>query len=399
MFHLQIIKEMEGNNYETQAERLQNVQQTAGQVDNQAQETVSEIVGEAVNQPTEEEQRKEKLRGILRKTRIRTDTEVPPEEYALRVDDKGIFALRDIHAVKAKQKAGKTTALKVMMAALLLGEKFRLKALLEKPKILFFDTEQSRTDTKQIILDVVQMTGLDADYINDRVVLQSLRRCEQEDLLPVLHQAIEDEKPLVVFVDGIVEFVASFNDETLAKQLLKDLLVLCDEHNCAIVCVLHTNKADEDHNMRGHLGTMLAQKSATVLECVKERGSSVITVRCSEARHEEMPEWSITFDADGHIVDADEQRRQLLEQRKADQQQRRLEAAAAKQKERLDYVLLCIRDNGGSISRKQLTAILSKKFDVKRNTISGHISQWINDGSILEVNGFIHASDETALAF
>ena len=390
---------MEGNNYETQAERLQNVQQTAGQVDNQGQETVSEIVGEAVNQPTEEEQRKEKLRGILRKTRIRTDTEVPPEEYALRVDDKGIFALRDIHAVKAKQKAGKTTALKVMMAALLLGEKFRLKALLEKPKILFFDTEQSRTDTKQIILDVVQMTGLDADYINDRVVLQSLRRCEQEDLLPVLHQAIEDEKPLVVFVDGIVEFVASFNDETLAKQLLKDLLVLCDEHNCAIVCVLHTNKADEDHNMRGHLGTMLAQKSATVLECVKERGSSVITVRCSEARHEEMPEWSITFDADGHIVDADEQRRQLLEQRKADQQQRRLEAAAAKQKERLDYVLLCIRDNGGSISRKQLTAILSKKFDVKRNTISGHISQWINDGSILEVNGFIHASDETALAF
>ena len=399
LFHLQIIKEMEGNNYETQAERLQNVQQTAGQVDNQGQETVQDIVGEAVNQPTEEEQRKEKLRGILRKTRIRTDTEVPPEEYALRVDDKGIFALRDIHAVKAKQKAGKTTALKVMMAALLLGEKFRLKALLEKPKILFFDTEQSRTDTKQIILDVVQMTGLDADYINDRVVLQSLRRCEQEDLLPVLHQAIEDEKPLVVFVDGIVEFVASFNDETLAKQLLKDLLVLCDEHNCAIVCVLHTNKADEDHNMRGHLGTMLAQKSATVLECVKERGSSVITVRCSEARHEEMPEWSITFDADGHIVDADEQRRQLLEQRKADQQQRRLEAAAAKQKERLDYVLLCIRDNGGSISRKQLTAILSKKFDVKRNTISGHISQWINDGSILEVNGFIHASDETALAF
>ncbi|MBQ6406392.1 MAG: AAA family ATPase [Prevotella sp.] len=390
---------MEGINYETQAERLQNVQQTAGQVDNQGRETVSEIVGEAVNQPTEEEQRKEKLRGILRKTRIRTDTEVPPEEYALRVDDKGIFALRDIHAVKAKQKAGKTTALKVMMAALLLGEKFRLKALLEKPKILFFDTEQSRTDTKQIILDVVQMTGLDADYINDRVVLQSLRRCEQEDLLPVLHQAIEDEKPLVVFVDGIVEFVASFNDETLAKQLLKDLLVLCDEHNCAIVCVLHTNKADEDHNMRGHLGTMLAQKSATVLECVKERGSSVITVRCSEARHEEMPEWSITFDADGHIVDADEQRRQLLEQRKAEQQQRRLEAAAAKQKERLDYVLLCIRDNGGSISRKQLTAILSKKFDVKRNTISGHISQWINDGSILEVNGFIHASDETALAF
>lgn len=390
---------MEGNNHETQAESLQNVQQTAGQVENQARQTVKDIVGEAVSQPSDEELRKEKLRGILRETRIRTDTEVPPEEYALQVDDKGFFALRDIHAVKAKQKAGKTTALKVMMAALLLGEKFRLKSLLEKPKILFFDTEQSRTDTKQIILDVVQMTGLDPDFINDRVVLQSLRRCDQEDLLPVLHQAIEDETPQVVFIDGIVEFVASFNDETLAKQLIKDLLVLCDEHNCAIVCVLHTNKADEDHNMRGHLGTMLAQKAATVLECKKERGSSVITVACSEARHEEPAEWSISFDAEGHIVDADEQRRQIREQKKADQQQRRLEAAAEKQKERLDYALLAIRDNGGSMSRKQLTAILSKKFDVKRNTISGYISQWINDGSVLEVNGYIHASDKTALAF
>lgn len=387
------------NNPETQAESLQNVQQTAGQVDNQARQMVKDIVDEAVSQPSEEEQRKEKLRGILRETRIRTDTEVPPEEYALQVDDKDFFALRDIHAVKAKQKAGKTTALKVMMAALLLGEKFRLKSLLEKPKILFFDTEQSRTDTKQIILDVVQMTGLDPDFINDRVVLQSLRRCDQEDLLPVLHQAIEDETPQVVFIDGIVEFVASFNDETLAKQLIKDLLVLCDEHNCAIVCVLHTNKADEDHNMRGHLGTMLAQKAATVLECKKERGSSVITVACSEARHEEPAEWSISFDAEGHIVDADEQRRQIREQKKADQQQRRLEAAAEKQKERLDYALLAIRDNGGSMSRKQLTAILSKKFDVKRNTISGYISQWINDGSVLEVNGYIHASDKTALAF
>ena len=386
-------------NPETQAECLQNVQQTAGQVENQAQLVVKGIVGEAVSQPSEEEQRKEKLRGILRETRIGMNTDVPPEEYALQLEDKRFFALREIHAVKAKQKAGKTTALKVMMAALLLGEKFRLKSLLEKPKILFFDTEQSRTDTKQIILDVAQMTELDPSHIDERVVLHSMRRVDQEDLFPLLRLAIEDEKPQVVFIDGIVEFVESFNDEKQAKDLIKNLLVLCDEHNCAIVCVLHTNKHDEDHNMRGHLGTMLAQKAATVLECRKERGSSVITVACSESRHEEPDEWSISFDAEGHIVDADDQRRQIREQKKADQQQRRMEAAAEKQKERLDYALLAIRDNGGSMSRKQLTAILSKKFDVKRNTISGYISQWINDGSVLEVNGYIHASDKTALAF
>ena len=389
------------NNPETQAENQQNVQQqnADGQVNNQAQKSVADIVGEDVNQPTAEEQRKEELRGMLRETRIRTHTEVPPEEYALEVDEKGIFALRDIHAIKAKQKAGKTTALKVMIAALLLGVMFRVKSLLEKPRIVFLDTEQSRTDTKQIILDVTQMTGLPSDVIDSQVSLHSLRRIDQEQLLPLLEMVLEDEKPQVVMLDGIVEFVASFNDETESKQLIKDLLKLSDEHNCAIICVLHTNKADEDHNMRGHLGTMLAQKSATVLECVKERGSSVITVRCSEARHEEMPEWSIAFDAEGHIVDADEQRRQLLEQRKAEQLLKRQEALDKEKQERLEKCLRILTDKGGVISRKQLTEILINVFDRKRPTVATYISEWLKDGSIVEVNGMIQVSDDLALPF
>ena len=389
------------NNPETQAESLQNVQQTnglTGQVDNHAK-TVNNIVGEAVAQPTAEEQEKKQLRQVLRETRICTDTEVPPEEYALEVDEKGIFALRDIHAIKAKQKAGKTTALKVFIAALLLGVMFRVKSLLEKPRIVFFDTEQSRTDTKLILEDVAQMTGLPPDVIDSQVSLHSLRRIDQEQLLPLLEVVLEDEKPQVAMLDGVVEFVTSFNDESESKRLIKELLKLSDQHNCAIICVLHTNKADEDHNMRGHLGTMLAQKSATVLECTKEKGSSVITVKCSEARHEEMPEWSISFDAEGHIVDADEQRRQLLEQRKAEQLQKRQEALDKEKKERLEKCLRILTDKGGVVSRKQLTEILVNVFDRKRPTVSTYISEWLKDGSIVEVNGMIQVSNDLALPF
>ena len=387
------------NSSETQDQNLQASQQpVAGIVDNQAQ-TVDVIVSEAVAQPSAEEQKKEQLRQVLRQTRITTDTDVPPEEYSLKVDEKGIFALRDIHAIKAKQKAGKTTALKVFMAALLMGEMFRIKSLLEKPNIVFFDTEQSRTDTKRIILDVAQMTGLSSDVINSRVSLHSLRRIDQEQLLPLLEVALEDKNPQIVMLDGIVEFVASFNDETESKQLIKDLLKLSEEHNCAIICVLHTNKADEDHNMRGHLGTMMAQKSATVLECVKERGSSVITVKCSEARHEEMPEWSIAFDAEGHIVDANEQRRQLLEQRKAEQLLRRQEALDKEKKERLEKCMRILTEKGGMVSRKQLTEILIKVYDRKRPTVSTYISEWLNNGSLVEVNGMIQVSNDLALPF
>ena len=367
-------------------------------IENQAR-TVDDIVGEAVNQPTAEEQYKERLRQVLRETRIRSDTEVPPEDYSLEVDEKGIFALRDIHAIKAKQKAGKTTALKVFIAALLVGVMFRIKSLLENPRIVFFDTEQNRTDTKLILEDVAQMTGLPPDVIDAQVSLHSLRRIDQEQLLPLLRMALEDEKPQVVMLDGIVEFVASFNDETESKLLIKELLKLSDEFNCAIVCVLHTNKADEDHNMRGHLGTMLAQKSATVLECVKEKGSCVITVKCSEARHEEMPAWSITFDAEGHIVDADEQRRQLIEQRRAEQQLKRQEASEKEKQERLEKCLNIIRDKGGVVSRKQLTEILIKVFERERSTVSSYISGWLKDKSVVETDGMIQDSNNIVLPF
>jgi len=359
--------------------------------------------------PQEREKRKRELNLLetLERLRITTETQLPPQQFLFRMLDKPCFPRGELVTVTGKAKSGKTFFLSLLMgmgclqhAASRKSPALGIERIPDAPlKVLWFDTEQSRTDTKLILQDVAQMTELPPETIDAQVSLHSLRRIDQEQLLPLLERALEDEKPQVVMLDGIVEFVASFNDETESKHLIKELLKLSDQHNCAIVCVLHTNKADEDHNMRGHLGTMLAQKSATVLECVKERGSSVITVRCSEARHEEMPEWSITFDQDGHIVDADEQRRQLIEQRKAEQQQRRLDAAAEKQKERLDYALMCIRDNGGSISRKQLMAILVKKFELERSTVSKFISSQVETGALLEADKNISASPDVAMPF
>ena len=362
-------------------------------------EIVNNIVVTNISQPAEDELRRQERRAELASVRVTSETEVKPEVPALTVDGVGLFALGDIHGLKGKQKCGKTTALKVCLAAWLQGSQFRVSTGLEEPRILYMDTEQKQSDVKLIVTDVIQMTGLDASYVDDHLQVYALRSRDFGLLLDDMRLLISDFKPQVVVVDGIVEFVASFNDESMAKQLIHDLLCICEEHWLSMVCVLHTNKADDDHNMRGHLGTMLAQKAGTVLECKKDRGSSVITVSCSDARHAEMPEWSIMFAEEGRIVDADDRRRQVLEQRRIDIQQRRDEAKAEKQKERLDYALLAIRDHGGSISRKQLTAILMSKFELKRPTVSLMITEWRNNGCLFEVNNDIHASDESALAF
>ena len=353
---------------------------------------VDEIVSQAVSQPTADEQGRMERRSMLASMRVASTTEVEPEVSALTVDDVGLFALSDIHGLKGKQKCGKTTALKVCLAAWMQGSQFRVKSGLEEPRVLYLDTEQKQSDVKLIVTDVIQMTGLPAEYVDAHLQVYALRRRDFNLLLDDMRLLVDDFRPHVVVIDGIVEFVASFNDESMAKQLIHELLCISEERRLAMVCVLHTNKADEDHNMRGHLGTMLAQKAGTVLECRKQSG--IITVSCSDARHQEMPDWSIMFDDGGHILDADERRRQAIEQRRAELQQKRQEAANEKQKERLDYALKAIRDNGGSISRKQLTEILIKKFENRRQTISGFISQWIKDKSLFEMNAVISDSDK-----
>lgn len=376
-----------------------NVQQTeslAGLVGSQAV-TVEDIVGEAVNEPSAEELKAQERRKALADTLITLDTEVEPLRFTLSVDGVGLFSLLDIHGVKAKQKHGKTTMLKVCASALLKGQQFRVKSELEHPRVLWLDTEQNRPDVKQILTDIVEMTGVDAEYITEHLHVHALRSSDYDGLYDLMVQAITDFKPQVVIVDGIVEFVASFNDEAIAKKLVHDLQVLSQDNECAIVCVLHTNKADEDHNMRGHLGTMLAQKAGTVLECKKN--GSVITVQCTESRHKEMPEWSIMFDSNDRIVDADEVRRQMLEQHEAEKVQRRKDESERIQKERLDYALKCIEDKNGCISRKQLTEILVNHFSLDRTTISKFIKNCLDNRLLFDVNGMIQSTAETVIPF
>ena len=378
-----------------ETDNVQQAESLAGQVSSQAV-AVQDIVGEAVNEPSKEEVKVAERRKALSETLITLDTVVEPLRYSLSVDGVGVFSLLDIHGVKAKQKAGKTTMLKVCAAAWLRGEQFRVKSELEAPRVLWLDTEQNRPDVKQILTDIVEMTGVDADYITSHLHVHALRCCSYDGLYDLMMQAVIDFKPQVVIVDGIVEFVASFNDEAIAKKLMHDLQVMSQEHECAVVCVLHTNKADEDHNMRGHLGTMLAQKAGTVVECRKQGG--IISVTCSESRHQEMPEWSIMFDGEGHIVDADEQRQQFIEQRRADQQQKRREETERKQKERLDYALKCIDDYGGSISKKQLSEMMISKFGLERTTISKFIKSCIGS-AFYEVNGMIQLTPDNVIPF
>ena len=76
----------------------------------------------------------DELMQILLKSRITTETEIPEEDHVLSIDGVKFFARGDLHALKAKQKQGKTTALKVILGALTNGELFKLKSQMSRPR-------------------------------------------------------------------------------------------------------------------------------------------------------------------------------------------------------------------------------------------------------------------------
>lgn len=384
-----------GNN----AIESENVQQTVGltgQVHGQAQ-TVQSIVGEAVNQPTAEERARAERLSLLEGMRITTATQVEPEEYALTIDGVGIFALSDLHALKGKQKSGKSAVLKVCTAALMKGQQFRVKSELEEPVVLFIDTEQQTADVMLIIEEVKHMTGCGNDYIDRHLRLYTLRRLSYDTLIGDTRLLIETHHPQVVFIDGVVDYVASFNDEVMSRQLIHDLLLLCEEHRCAIVNVLHENKAADDENMRGHLGTVLSQKAGSVLQCKKLKGG-IINVTCPDARHGTMPAWNISFDRDGHLTDADARQR---EEQKAAREQKEAKKKAAKELElqtRLDLFSRVIELNGGSILRGELTLKMAEKMGRDRTTVGRYLKELIEAGKLFETNKVITTTSQTVLA-
>ena len=50
-----------------------------------------------------------------------------------------------------------------------------------------------------------------------------------------------------------------------ATLIMEKLMALAKEKNCCIVCVLHQNKSEQDRNMRGSIGSVVAIRKGLVI--------------------------------------------------------------------------------------------------------------------------------------
>lgn len=332
--------------------------------------TPDQIIAQALEQSTAQEVADQQMLNQLLPFRISVADQYPPEVYLLENNGVGFFAKGDIHAIKAKQKNGKTNAISLMVAAILGGSWGPLRAALPMARVLVVDTEQKAADVQLVYNRTIQLAQLPLDDYFDRFQTFGLRSFTNEQKLKAVEVLIRNLKPDIVFIDGVVDLMGNFNEVDDSKTLIEHLMRLSTAEvsgaEVAIVCVLHTNKATEDHNMRGHAGTMLAQKSGTVLEVKKE--DNIFTITNTDARHKEVPRWSYTFDENDHLVDADNLRADMAEEARQHRHEVRLQRQEKTLQQRIDAIMKTIAENGGLMQRNELSKRLQSLFRISNGT-------------------------------
>lgn len=231
--------------------------------------------------------------------KVRRCGKYPRIENLLTIHGSGCFARGNLQAIKAKAKNGKTTALNLIVAGYLADETtegldiFGSKA---GPKtVLHIDTEQHVSNVHHKMNMVHELLGVEGELENYHVF--SFREYPYTERFQFTKDAIDDLKPDLVIIDGIVDLIADFNDPTESKDLISELMRISSEYNCAVVCVLHENKSARDTTMRGHLGTELLNKCSEVYSVSKL--NDTFTVTQTDSRNAPVPEWSFTVGEGG----------------------------------------------------------------------------------------------------
>ena len=203
------------------------------------------------------------------------DMQLPPMEFLMRLFGEPCFPRRELVAITGRAKSGKTFVMSIIMLMGVIDRILQFERDGKEPlKVLWFDTEQSKQSTLDIIQNrIVEMyhRKVDPDTPFPKECLRTFNvrfdNCEMRrqgflELVPFI-------KPDLVILDGIRDLVTDINDGAEAQRIMEEMLALAQANNCCIIAVLHQNKSGESRDPRGWLGTELLNKAFDVFATEK----------------------------------------------------------------------------------------------------------------------------------
>lgn len=237
------------------------------------------------------------LERMMKDSLIDLSKNYPDPIYTLSMSDVGFLPLGEIHGIKAKSKNGKSYLCSIFIASILGCKSFPFVSKAENPVVVYFDTEQNKRNTARLVKRVHKMLGWGIEKSHTGFYALSLRQFSKEERYDLIVYLLKKWKPKAAFIDGIADLIQNFNDNEESDDAIEDLGRLAQEIDCSICMILHTNKAKDDHNMKGHLGSFLTQKASDVYEVVKK--GNTFNVTQTECKNAPIADFSFSLDSEG----------------------------------------------------------------------------------------------------
>ena len=244
----------------------------------------------------------------LEQRRITPNSVIPKRRFLFEMFDKPCFARGELVGITGRAKSGKTFFTSMLMALGVCNEVMGIRRIDPKPlRVLWMDTEQSEESTQEILCDRIMKLwqrnmpeGESIDnFPSEMFDIFNVRADAWQDRLPLLETAIKEYHPDLVILDGIRDLVNDINDGILSQQVIERLMHLASETECCIVSVLHQNKASEDKNLRGWIGTELTYKSFEVYECSKDSDRIFSVKQTMTRKYDIIDTLQFVVDAEG----------------------------------------------------------------------------------------------------
>jgi hypothetical protein len=239
------------------------------------------------------EEKKEISIQDIEKYRIKHTDEIPLPDTVLSFGGQVVSTRKNIFGITGKAKVGKSFLMTLINAAVLKkGETGVLASYLPKgkDKILYIDTEQS---DYHVSLVVKRIKCIAEENRMDNLLMYAFDSVPTQSRFDYTEFLIQNTKDIgLVIIDGIADLVKTVNDEIIACDMADTLRRWATVNDIAIGYVLHQNPSD-NAKMRGHLGTVLMNKSETVIQISSSKENEAIKlVETTQTRNRKPDNWS-----------------------------------------------------------------------------------------------------------
>lgn len=219
----------------------------------------------------------------------------PPEkaQEVISVNDVPLGTQGNLLCVTGGEGTGKSNYVAALIAGALAEQSEQVDTLgvsvsenIGKKAVLLYDTEQSEVQLYKNTGSLLKRSKLypnmpkhfNAFYLTAMSRKERLQSIEQSmDMYYHQYGGIH-----LVVIDGIADLISSTNDEVESIAIIDNLYRLAGIYKTCIICVLHF--ISNGMKLRGHIGSELQRKAATILSIEKDDDPTVSVVKALKVR-------------------------------------------------------------------------------------------------------------------